>query len=281
LLAELQAYISKRIRYQEIPIFAELFEAGRREGKSDEELEDIIRKIEEQSDKNIIESIKDEDLKPYAQEIVDGWKAIREEHVVKAAKEFADRIVVVEKEFKKFAKLEKESKDLTKDIGFRHDRWIMTFEDSDSYEDIKEQGLIHTFKDKRNLLYDAYVTTENPAYVRVFDIQENTKLPDISKYVAGRVNYYYTTKTDDNIQQRNDKLIDAAADHKTEHYRNLGRYVLESEDDETDRIVGLKDKPDNPSILDYQVLYESPKCIEKKEEYSSGEWLIAKKPIEP
>ena len=62
------------------------------------------------------------------------------------------------------------------------------------------------------------------------------------------------------------------ADHKTDHYRNLGRYVLESKDPETDRILGVKDKPDDPRIVDYKVLYESPKCIEQEEEYSDGDY---------
>ena len=64
---------------------------------------------------------------------------------------------------------EKEGKDLIAEyglvknyrFGFRHDRWIVAVEEEHSYEDIQEQGLVHTFKDKRNLLFDAYVTTEN------------------------------------------------------------------------------------------------------------------------
>jgi hypothetical protein len=97
---------------------------------------------------------------------------------------------------------------------------------------------------------------------------------DIAKHVAGSVCYYTSHKGEER------KLIDAEADHKTDHYRNLGRYVLESEDEETDRILGVKDEPDDPKIKDYQVLYESPKCVKDKKKYSSGEWLIGKKPIE-
>lgn len=55
--------------------------------------------------------------------------------------------------------------------------------------------------------------------------------------------------------------------------------MLESEDAKTDRILGVKDKPNDPRIVDYQVLYESPKCIKHKKEHSSGEWLIEKQPL--
>jgi ParB/Sulfiredoxin domain len=280
--AEIEHSLSRCLSDKEIPLFAELFEVGRMANKTDKEIEDEIRKMQDEFDKDILndESMKNgtESYRECIKGIVCGLKGVREDSI-KAAKNLADKNALVMKEFEKFAKLEKEGADLIAEygqvkkyrFGFRHDRWIMAIEESRSYEDIKEQGLVHTFKDKRNLLFDAYVTTEDRMYVRVFDAKDVTKLPDLKDHALGRICAY---QTDEGEYMQ---LDDAEPNHKTDHYRNLGRYILESEDAQTDRILGVKDKPDDPRILDYQVLYESPKCIEHKEQYSSGEWLIEKK----
>jgi ParB-like nuclease domain len=275
--AEIEHSLFRHLRDKEMPMFAELFGVGRMAKKTDKEIEDEIRKMEDESDKDILndESMKNgtESYRECIKGIVCSLKEVRED-CIKTAKNLADRAARVEQEFKKFSKLEKQGKDLNKHVGFRHDRWIMTVETDRSYQDIDEEGLMHTFKDKKSLLCDAYVTTEDLAYMRVFDMDadgeggaaEKPSLPDISKYVASNL-YSYINDKGEQYQ-----LIDAVADHRTDHYRNLGRYVLESEDPETDRILGVKDKPDDPRIVDYKVLYESPKCTEQKEEYSDGDY---------
>jgi hypothetical protein len=123
---------------------------------------------------------------------------------------------------------------------------------------------------KRNVLFDAYTTTENRMCVRVFDAKDVTKLPDIKDHAVGRICRYQTEDGEDML------LEDAESNHKTNHYMNLGRYILESKDANTYRIVGVKDKPDDPRILDYQLLYESPKCKRQIEDYSLRDWFISK-----
>ena len=149
----------------EIPVYARLFESGRNEKHSDEDIEKTIRGFYD--DLEIEEGEWEDVVKEVTKSIQDT--------TIEEAKKLADRIVDVDYYFETFAKMEKEGKDLTegKDqvqgIGFRHDWQMLVVEAEDKVQDPKEEGLVHTFKKKKALLCDVYVTTHNQAYLKLYD----------------------------------------------------------------------------------------------------------------
>ena len=72
---------------------------------------------------------------------------------------------------------------------------MLVVEAEDKVEDPKEEGLVHTFKKKKALLCDVYVTTDNQAYLKLYDTnadleeeeEEVPKLPSTDNYVHGNL----------------------------------------------------------------------------------------------
>ena len=167
----------------EIPVFARLFESGRIEKHSDEDIEKTIRDFEIDAKIDAKGEWCDDIVKDVTKHMLD--TAIEE------AKKLADRIVDVDCYFETFAKMEKEGKDLTegKDasqgIGFRHDWQMLVVEAEDRVQDPKEEGLVHTFKKKKALLCDVYVTTDNHAFLKLYDtnrdLEEEQEVPKLPR----------------------------------------------------------------------------------------------------
>jgi hypothetical protein len=99
--AEFEYFMYNSIRYDEIPTFAEYFELGRENGKSDKEIEENILKEARQRWDEFLQEIKNESCKPYVEEIVNAWKSITEERSINKAKQLADKIALVNKESEK------------------------------------------------------------------------------------------------------------------------------------------------------------------------------------
>ena len=98
----------------EIPVYARLFESGRNEKHSDEDIEKTIR--------GFYDDLKEE--KGEWEDVVKEVTKSIQDTTIEEAKKLADRIVDVDYYFETFAKMEKEGKDLTegKDRGTRY--WI-------------------------------------------------------------------------------------------------------------------------------------------------------------
>ena len=264
----------------EIPLYARLFESGRNEKHSDEEIEKTIRGFSDE--------VKIEKGEWYDGIVKEVTKSMQDT-AIEEAKKLADKIADVDYWFKLFAKKEKEGKDLTeaKDkaqgVGFRHDWQMLIVESEDKVRDPKEEDLVHTFKMKKALLCDAYVTTDGHAFLKLYDTNADLegeegeeyvpKLPSPDGYVHGELYRFLHVNDDD--KKEDDLVIDALSNYDVDYYRNTGMYLTEpdSQDPETHYIIGISDKPTHPEIVDFKNLYESPLCIKDKESYSTGTHL--------
>jgi hypothetical protein len=205
----------------EIPAYASLFESGRNAKHSDEDIEKTIRGFYDDLE---VEKGEWEDV------VKEVTKSMQDT-AIEEAKKLADRIADVDYWFKIFAKMEKEGKDLTeskdkvKGIGFRHDWQMLVIEAEDKVEDPSEEGLVHTFKKKKALLCDVYVTTDNHAYLKLYDTnadleeEEIPKLPSTDDYVHGNL-YRFVHVTDD--KKEDDLIIDALSGYEIDYYRGTG-----------------------------------------------------------
>jgi disulfide oxidoreductase YuzD len=276
-------YIHKRrdIMRLWIPNLAEMFVVGRNEKHSDDEIKDRIRGFEIDAEMDA----KGERYDDIVKDIVKGVTKSMLDTAIEEAKKLADRIEDVDYYFKIFAKMEKEGKDLAegKDkvqgIGFRHDWQMLIVEREDKVRDQKEEGLVHTFKMKKALLCDVYVTTDGHAFLKLYDTNADLeeggeeeyipKLPSTDDYVHGEL-YSFMHVIDD--KKEDNLLIDALGGLDVDYYRNMGMYITEpdSQDPETHYIIGVSDKPTHPEIVYFKNLYESPLCIKDKESYSTG-----------
>lgn len=256
---------------------AEMFVCGRNEKHSDDEIKDRIRGFEIDATINAKGEWYDDIAKDVIKSMLD--TAIEE------AKKLADRIADVDCWIERFAKMEKEGKNLTEDkgtaqgIGFRHDWQMLVIESEDKIQDSKEEGLVHTFKEKKAIWCDIYVTTDDRAYLKLYDTnadlkEEVPKLPSTDDYVRGNL-YRFVHVTDDK-KEHDDLIIEALSGYDVDYYRNTGMYITEadSHDPEKYYIIGISDKPTHPEIVDFKNLYESPLCIKNKEKYSTGNYTV-------
>jgi hypothetical protein len=258
----------------EIPAYASLFECGRNEKHSDEDIEKTIRGFYDDLE---VEKGEWEDV------VKEVTKSMQDT-AIEDAKKLADRIADVDYWFKIFAKMEKEGKDLTESkdkvqgIGFRHDWQMLIVEAEDKVQDPKEEGLVHTFKKKKALLCDVYVTTDNQAFLKLYDTNADLedeeyvpKLPSTDDYVHGNL-YHFLHVIDG--KKEDDLVIEALSGYDVDYYRGTGMYLTEAQGPETEVIIGFRDKPMNPEMVDFKNLYESPLCIKEKEDYSTGTYQL-------